>query len=74
MGYANGCLLTKNAEEDMRRAGLAINQDKSDGTPEHDRVHVGFDVDLAAGLFKVPIIRWEALRAGTAAILNSKGT
>jgi len=30
-------------------------------------------MDLAAGLFKVPISRWEVLRADAAAILNSKG-
>jgi hypothetical protein len=66
--------LAKIVEEDMRRAGLVINQDKSDGTHEHDRVHLGFDVNLAAGLFKVPITRWDALRADAAAILNSKGT
>ena len=35
---------------------------------------MGFDVDLAAGLFKVPIARWEALRADAVAILSSKGT
>ena len=74
MGYDAGCRLAKIIEEDMRRAGLAINQDKRDGTPRHDRVHLGFDVDLASGLFKVPTLRWEALRADAVAILNSKGT
>jgi len=74
MGYDDGCLLAKIVEEDMRRAGLAINQFKSDGTPNHDRVHLGLDVDLASGLFTVPIARWEALRADAVAIHNSKGT
>ena len=74
MGYEAGCHLAKVVEEDLRLAGLAINQDKSDGTPNHDRVHLGFDVDLAAGLFKVPLTRWEALRDDTLTILNSKGT
>ena len=55
MGYDAGCLLAKIVEEDMHCAGLAINQTKSDGTPKHDRVHLGFDVELAAGLFKVPL-------------------
>ena len=53
-GYDAECLLAKVVEEDVRRAGLAINRAKSDGTPKHDRLHVRFDVDLAAGLFKVP--------------------
>jgi hypothetical protein len=74
MGYDAGCLLATIVEEDMRLAGLAINQTKSDGTPKHARVHLGFDVDLAAGLFRVPLARWEALRADALAILNSKGT
>ena len=74
MGYDAGCLLAEIVEEDMRRACLAINREKSDGTPKHNRVHLGFDIDLAAGLFKVPITRWEALRSDAAAILNSKGS
>jgi hypothetical protein len=75
MGYDAGCLLAKIVEEDMRRAGLAINQAKSDGiSPKHDRVYLRFDVDLAAGLFKVPHTRWEALRANAMAILNSKAS
>jgi len=74
MGYDDGCLLAKIVEEDMRRAGLTINWDNSDGNPKHERLHLGFDVDLLAGLFKVPIARWEALRDDAATILNSKGT
>ena len=58
MVYDAGCLLAEIVEEDMRRAGIAINREKSDGTPKHNRVHLGFDVDLVAGLFKAPITRW----------------
>ena len=54
MGYDARCLLDKIVEKDMRRAGLPINRDKSDGTPKHERSHLGFHVDLAAGLFKRP--------------------
>jgi hypothetical protein len=57
MGYDAGCLLVKIVEEDMRRVGLTINLDKSDGAPKHERLHLGFDVNLAAGLFKLPIAR-----------------
>ena len=57
MGCDVECLLANIVEEDMRRSGLATNQDKRDGTPKHDRVHLGFDMDMAAGLFKVPITR-----------------
>jgi hypothetical protein len=74
MRYDDGCLLAKIVEEDMRRADLTIKWDTSDGDPMHERLHLGFDVDLAAGLFKVPITKWEVLRADAAVILNSKGT
>ena len=74
MGYDAGCRLAQIVEEDMRLAGLAINETKIDGTPKHGRVHLGFDVDLAAGLSKIPLTRWEALRADALAILKSKGT
>ena len=74
MGYDVGCLLAKIVKEAMRRAGLAINWDKSDDTPKHERRHLGFDVDLADGLFKIPIAKWEALREDTSSVLNSKGS
>jgi len=74
IGYDGGCLLAQIIKDDMRRAGLTINWDKRDDTPKHERRSLGFDVDLANGLFKIPIGRWEALREDAAAILNSKGT
>jgi len=58
----------------MHCADLTINWGKSDRTPKHERFHLGFDVGLDAGLFKVPIARWETLRSDAYAILNSKGT
>ena len=61
-------------KEDMRRVCLAINWDRRDDTPKHEWRHLGFDVDLANGLFKVPIARWQALREDASAILNSKGS
>ncbi len=75
MGYDAGCLLTTFVEEDMRRAGLSINWDVIDGIPKHERLHLWFDVELFAGLFKARIARWEALRNDAAAmLLNCKGT
>ena len=55
--------LALSVEEDMLLAGLAINLEKSDGKPLQERLHLGFVVDLAEGLFKVPTHRWEALRS-----------
>ncbi len=48
-------LLARIVEEDMRLAGLSINWGKSDGTPSKERIHLGFVVNLAEGLFKIPI-------------------
>jgi len=74
MGYVAGYLLAQIVEEAMHRAGLTINRDKSDGTHKHETLHLGFEMDLAVGLFRVPITRWEALQDDAVAILNSKGT
>ena len=50
-GY-KACLdMARIAGEDMRLAGLTINWDKSECTPLHERLHLGFDVDLASGVF-----------------------
>ena len=57
MGYDVGCLMAKIIEEDIHRAGFTINWGKSVGAPKHERLHLRFDVDLATGLFKVPITR-----------------
>ena len=38
-----------------------------------DRLHLGFVVDLAEGLLKVPTTRWEAHRVVADDILGSKG-
>ena len=65
--------LARIVEEEMRLAGLTINWEKSDGTPLQERIHLGFVVNLAEGLFKVPIRRWEALTVSVGLILSSKG-
>ena len=65
--------LARMVEYDMRRAGLSINEEKSDGVPSQERIHLGFVVNLSEGLFKVPIHRWEALNASATSILSSKG-
>jgi hypothetical protein len=65
--------LARIVAEDMRLAGLSINWEKSDEIPSQERVHLGFVVNLAEGLFKVPIRRWEALKTSVGLILASKG-
>ena len=44
----------KIGEKDMLRPVLTIDWNKSDATPKHERLHLGFGVDLSAGLFIVP--------------------
>jgi hypothetical protein len=55
----------------MRLAGLSINLDKSDNVPLHERIHLGFVVNLADGLFKIPVVRRESLHKDVESILNS---
>ena len=57
MGYDDGRLLAKIVKEDMRLAGLTVNWVKSDGINSHERLHLGLDVELVAGLFKAPIAK-----------------
>jgi hypothetical protein len=70
-GYEEGIKLARIVEEDMRLDGLSINWDMSDNIPLQERVHLGFLVNLAKGLFKVPINRWESLHKDIDYILNS---
>ncbi len=67
-------LMARMVEEDMRLADLTVNWENSDGNPLHERLHLGFVVNLAEGLFKAPIKRWEAFRDSAEAILNAKVT
>ena len=52
---------------------LTINWEKSDGIPLHERIHLGFIFNLAEGLFKVSIRRWEALKVLVESFFSSKG-
>ncbi len=49
-----------------------INFEKRDPIPLLARKHLGFEVDLRAGYFRVPADRWEALQLSTDAILMAK--
>ncbi len=71
-GYEAGIRFSLIIEEDMRRAGLSINCDKSDRIPLQERIHLGFVVNLAEGLFKEPIPRWESLHVNIDSILISR--
>ncbi len=62
--------LSRIVDENVSLAGLASNWEKSDGDPLQERLHLGFVVDLANRLFKIPIQRWEALRSSTKSIFS----
>ena len=72
-GY-NACnLLARLVEEDMRLVNLTPSWDKSENGPLHERLHLGFVVDIAEELFKIPTTRWEALRVAANDIISFKG-
>ncbi len=50
-------------EKDLFLTGLKINVPKCHTIPAQQRRQLGFDVDFAAGEFRVPKDRWEALMA-----------
>jgi len=56
----------------MFNAGLHINVPKCGTIPQHKRCQLGFDVDLAEGLFTMPIERWKALQSKIDAILSTR--
>ncbi len=59
-------------EGDCFKAGLQINFPKSGMIPMEERKHLGFDVDLGAGYFRVTTDRWEALHFSTDALLMAR--
>jgi hypothetical protein len=48
-------------EGECFKAGFQIHFPKCGLKPMEERKHLGFDVDLGAGYFRVPTDRWEAL-------------
>ncbi len=60
-------------EEDLFKACLQINFPKSGLIPMLKRKHLGFEVDLDEGYFRVPTDRWEALQISTDALLMARG-
>jgi hypothetical protein len=56
-------------EGDLFEGGLQINFPKSGLIPMLKRKHLGFEVDLGEGYFRVPTNRWEALQFSTDALL-----
>jgi hypothetical protein len=66
-------LLGIRIEGECFKASLLINFPKSGLIPSLEGKHLGFEVDLGAGYFRVPADRWEALQFSTDDLLMAKG-
>jgi hypothetical protein len=60
-------------EGDCFKACLLRNFEKSGLIPLLERKHLGFEVDLGVGYFRVPTDRWEAFQFSIDALLMAKG-
>jgi len=59
-------------ERDFIRAGLKINVRKCNTIPAHQRRQLGFDVDSADGVFRIPSDRCDALKLAVDPILSAR--
>ena len=60
-------------EADFLKAGLTINVMKSIRVPTQRLRQLGFDVDLPAGLFRIPDDRWHQLGTTVNSIMTERG-
>ena len=69
----HACLrLCLRVRKDFFSAGLIINVPKICLAPALVLLHLGFDVGMAEGKFRVPVDRWEALQSLTDSILSAR--
>ena len=62
----------RRVEGDFIRAGLRINVPKCNTIPAQQRRQLGFDVDFADGVFRVPPDRCDALKLAVDSILSAR--
>ncbi len=60
-------------EGDCFKVGLQINFPENGLIPMLKRKHLGLEVDVGEGYFRVPTDRWEALQISTDALLMARG-
>ncbi len=70
-GFWQRVRLARRMERDFFLAGLKINVPKCHSIPAQQRRQLGFDVDFAAGEFRVPEDRWDALMASVGRALSA---
>ena len=71
-GFWQCALLARRVEGDFIRAGLKINVAKCNTIPAQQRRQIGFDVDFADGVFRVPPDRCDALKLAVDSILSAR--
>ena len=65
-------VLRDRIEQDMFNAGLRINFEKGTRIPTQSIRHLGFDVDTAEGVLRVPQDRWESLHRSVSSLLKAR--
>ncbi len=71
-GFWQCARLARRVEGDFIRAGLKINVPKCNTIPAQQRRQLGFDVDFADGVFRVPPDRCDALKLAVDSILSAR--
>jgi len=70
-GFWRCAQLARRVEREFIRAGLKINVPKCNTIPAQQRRQLGFDVDFADGVFRVPQDRCDALKLAVDSILSA---
>ena len=71
-GFLLCARLARRVEGDFIRAGLKINVPKCHTIPAQQLRQLGFDVDLAEGVFRVPEDRWVELKLAVDELLSAR--
>jgi hypothetical protein len=71
-GFRQCARLARRVEGDFIRAGLKINVSKCNTIPAQQRRQLGFDVDFADVMFRVPPDRCDALKLAVDSILSAQ--
>ena len=71
-GFWQCVKLAMNVKSDFVRARLRINVLKCHTLPAQQQRQLGFDVDFSDGKIRVPVDRWDALRASVEGLVGAR--
>ncbi len=71
-GFWQCARMARRVKKDLIRPGLKINIPKCHTIPAQQQMQLGFDLDFAGGMFRVPADRCEELKLAGDAILSSR--